>query len=67
MSRNTVDRLLRLDDPPRYQRAAFRARLVSLKLDVAEMLADDAEVPATVILDHLQAHGYEGRITILFV
>jgi transposase len=65
MSRNTVDRLLRLDDPPRYKRRSKGSLLDPFKADIAEMLESDAQVPATVILDHLQARGYEGRITIL--
>ncbi|MCA1677997.1 MAG: IS21 family transposase [Actinobacteria bacterium] len=65
MSRNTVDRLLRLEDPPRYGRRTKGSLLDSFRLDIAEMLDSDAGVPATVILDHLQARGYEGRITIL--
>ncbi|MGH2727730.1 MAG: IS21 family transposase, partial [Actinomycetota bacterium] len=32
---------------------------------IAEMLDEDAEVPATVILDHLRRDGYAGGITIL--
>jgi transposase len=65
MSRNTVDRLLRLEDPPRYERRAKGSLLDPFKADIAEMLDDDPEASATVILDHLQARGYEGRITIL--
>jgi hypothetical protein len=65
MSRNTVDRLLRLSEPPRYERRATGSLLDPLKPDIAEMLESDAEAPATVILDHLHARGYAGRITIL--
>lgn len=65
MSRNTVDRLLRLKEPPRYERRAQGSLVDPFRVDIAEMLDSDAEVPATVILDHLQARGYEGRITIL--
>jgi transposase len=65
MSRNTVDRLLRLQDPPRYERRSKGSLLDPFKADITEMLDDDAEVPATVILDRLRARGYEGRITIL--
>jgi transposase len=65
MSRNTVDRLLKLEQPPRYERRPKGSLLDPFKPDVAEMLDEDAEVPATVMLDHLQARGYAGRITIL--
>ncbi len=65
MSRNTVDRLLRLEEPPRYEPRAKGSLLDPFKKDIAETLSDDADVPATVILDHLQSRGYEGQITIL--
>jgi transposase len=65
MSRNTVDRLLRLTEPPRYDRKPKGSLLDPFKADIAEMLEDDAEAPATVILERLQDRGYKGRITIL--
>jgi transposase len=65
MSRNTVDRLLGLTEPPRYQRKPKGPLLDPFKADIAEMLADVPEAPATVILERLQDRGYEGRITIL--
>ena len=65
MSRNTVDRLLRLEEPPRYERRPKGSLLDPFKADIAEMLEWDAEAPATVILDHLQGRGYQGRIKIL--
>ncbi len=65
MSRNTVDRLLRLNEPPRYERRSKGSLLDAFKPDIAEFLDDDPEAPATVILERLQARGYQGRITIL--
>ncbi len=65
MSRNTVDRLLALEEPPRYERSIKGSLLDAFKPDISEMLELDAEVPATVILSHLQERGYRGRITIL--
>jgi transposase len=65
MSRNTVDRLLALKEPPRYERSSKGSLLDAFKPDIAEMLEADAEVPATVILERLQERGYRGRITIL--
>lgn len=65
MSRNTVDRLLALDEPPRYERSSKGSLLDAFKPDIAEMLELDAEVPATVILERIQGRGYKGRITIL--
>ncbi len=65
MSRNTVDRLLSLQQPPNYERTPQGSLVDAYKLDIAEMLETDAEVAATVILEHLQQRGYRGRITIL--
>jgi transposase len=65
MSRNTVTRLLSLDAPPRYERAPTGSLLDPFKEVVAELLGDDPEVPASVVLEHLQRRGYEGRKTIL--
>lgn len=60
MSRNTVDRLLSLDDPPRYERRPQGSLLDAFKPDIAEFLEDDPEAPATVILERIQERGYEG-------
>ena len=35
------------------------------KAKIAELLALDAEAPATVVIDHLRRQGYQGGITIL--
>ena len=65
MSRNTVDRRLSLQQPPNYERTPRGSLVDAFKLDIAEMLETDAEVAATVILEHLRLRGYRGRITIL--
>jgi transposase len=65
MSRPTVTRLLELEEPPRYERRPAGSKLDPHKDQIAEMLDKDAEVPATVILDHLRERGYAGGITIL--
>ena len=65
MSRNTVDRLLRLEEPPHYERRPNGSLLDAFKPDIAELLEQDPEVPATVILDVISRRGYQGRITIL--
>jgi transposase len=65
MSRTTVYRLLSLTDPPRYERERRPSLLDPYKAKIAELLALDAEAPATVILDHLRRRGYGGGITIL--
>jgi transposase len=65
MSRTTVYRLLSLTEPPRYQRERRPSLLDPHRAKIAELLALDAEAPATVIIDHLRRQGYAGGITIL--
>lgn len=65
MSRPTVIRLLELPHPPRYVRRPVDSKVDPYKGVIAAMLDQDAEVPATVILERLRRHGYAGGITIL--
>ena len=65
MSRTTVYRLLTLKEPPRYQRERRPSLLDPHKAKIAELLAADADAPATVILDHLRRARYPGGVTIL--
>ncbi len=65
MSRNTVARLVASEEPPRYERRAAGSQLEPFKGAVLAMLGEDADVPATVIREHLQREGYAGGITIL--
>ena len=65
MSRTTVIRLLGLDEPPSYRRPS-RGSLVDPHVDeIAAMLDEDPDAPATVICDHLRRSGYAGGISIL--
>lgn len=65
MSRNTVERLLGLSEPPRYVRRPMGSQLDPFTERIAAMLAADPTVRATVIRERLQAQGYRGGITIL--
>ena len=65
MSRNTVDRLLGLREPPRYMRAQASSQLEAFADRILAMLAAEPTVRATVIRERLQADGYRGGITIL--
>jgi transposase len=65
MSRNTVARLLGLDEAPRYIRAATGSQLDPFAEAIAAMLDADPTVRATVIREHLRALGYRGGISIL--
>jgi transposase len=65
MSRNTVDRLLELAEPPRYARTPAGSQLDLFAGQIAAMLAEDPTVRATVIRERLRRDGYAGGITIL--
>lgn len=65
MSRNTVERLLGLTEPPRYVRRPVSSQLDPFIERIAAMLAADPTVRATVIRERLQPLGYRGGITIL--
>jgi len=65
MSRNTVDRLLTLSEPPRYVRSAAGSKLDPFRASILMMLDTDATAPATAIIDRLRLEGYGGGITIL--
>jgi transposase len=65
MSRNTVDRLLALEEPPRYERQNKGSALDLYKDAVLAMLEENPRAPATVILERLRPMGYPGGITVL--
>ncbi len=65
MSRNTVERLLLLREPARYNRASAGSQLDPFASRIRELLAADPRAPATVLRERLQAEGYRGGITIL--
>lgn len=65
MSRNTVARLLGLDEAPRYVREPKGSQLEPFAEAIAAMLDADPTVRATVIRERLRALGYRGGISIL--
>lgn len=65
MSRNTVDRLLSLEEPPHYERERKGSALDAFGDDLVAMLAEHPTAPATVILERLRPLGYTGGITVL--
>jgi transposase len=65
MSRNTVDRLLSLREPPAYRRTPQGSQLDPFAERIAELLAVDPTVRAPVIRERLRSEGYRGGITIL--
>jgi hypothetical protein len=58
MSRNTVERLFGLIEPPCYVRQPAGSQLDPFVEPIAAMLATDPTVRATVIRERLQAQGY---------
>ena len=65
MSRNTVDRLLELVVPPRYERPAKGSLLDPFREEVLSLLDEDPARPATAISRELRRVGYTGGLTIL--
>jgi transposase len=65
IGRNTVDRLLARREPPRYVRTPAGSQLDPFAERIAELLAADPTVRATVIRERIRAEGYRGGITIL--
>jgi transposase len=65
MSRNTVDRLLDLTEPPAYRRPSKGSALDHFDEEIRAMVEDNPRVAATVILERLRPLGYEGGITVL--
>jgi hypothetical protein len=61
VSRNTVDRLLSLDQPPRYERHKKPSMLDAFEEPMAAMVAEDPKVAATVVRERLQGPGLHGR------
>jgi hypothetical protein len=59
-SRTTVYRLLALKEPPQYEREQRPSLLDPHKAKIGELLALDAEAPASVVIDHLRRQGYQG-------
>lgn len=66
ISRNTVRRHLRSDEPPRYgPRKRRPSKLDPYKDYLVRRLEETPELTATVLLREIRAQGYEGQITIL--
>jgi transposase len=64
-ARNTVRAALRSERPPGYQRSGSASKLDAFRVQIEELLAEDARVPGEVILERLREAGYEGSRTIL--
>lgn len=65
LARNTVRAALRSQGPPVYRRAGSGSKLDPFRALVEELLGEDGRLPGEVILERLQAAGYDGSRTIL--
>jgi transposase len=65
MSRNTVDRLMELTEPPQYSRPARGSALDAVADAIVAMLEENPKVAATVILERLRPLGYRGGVTVV--
>lgn len=65
MSRTTVDRLLELTAPPKYERKGRGSQVDEFADAIAGMLDADPKVPATVVARELRPLGYRGGLSIL--
>jgi transposase len=63
--RNTVRRVLRSEEPPRYRRAQRPSKLDPFREEIHRLLREDGELPGQVIRERLQELGYQGGKTIL--
>ena len=64
-ARNTVRAAIRSERPPAYTRSVSGSKLDPFRVQIEELLADDARVPGEVILERLHEAGYAGSRTIL--
>ena len=65
VGRNTVRRVLRREEPPRYRRAAAPSKFDPYKDYLLSRLAKFPELSAAALLDEIRARGYAGGISIL--
>lgn len=65
ISRKTVRRHLRSEEPPRYRRKKRTSILEPYQDYLRSRLAALPELPATVLLREIQAQGYQGKITLI--
>jgi transposase len=65
MSRNTVARLVGMDEPPKYERQSAGSQLDAFAEQIAAMLTEDPKVPAAVITERLRRFGFAGSVTIV--
>jgi transposase len=65
LSRETVRRALRSDEPPRYRRAPRASKLESHKAEIHRLLAAEPQMPGRRLRELIAESGYTGGQTIL--
>lgn len=66
ISRNTVKRLLRLSEPPAYQRTVYKTKVDDFKELIIEWRCDPYCFNGTRILRELKKRGYTGSLTPIY-
>jgi transposase len=65
LSRNTIRRALRSDEPPRYRRPPRPSKLDPFREEIDRLLRSDARLPGKRMRELLEEQGYAGGKTIL--
>ncbi len=65
VDRNTVRRVIRSAEPPKYARAPAPSKLDPFKDEIHRLLRDDPRLPVVRLRELLEALGYQGGETIL--
>ena len=65
LSRVTIRKALRAEEPPRYEREPVPSKLDPYKQEVHRLLAAEPKMPGTRVRELIQEAGYEGGRTIL--
>lgn len=65
LHRETIRRVLRSPEPPRYERASKGSKLDPFKPEILGLLRDDAEIPGQRVRELIEAFGFDGGKTIV--
>lgn len=66
IARNTVKRLLKLSEPPAYQRTVYKTKIDDFREQIIEWRCDPYSFNGTRILRELKKRGYIGSITPIY-
>jgi transposase len=66
LHRQTIRRVLRSKEPPRYRRGPMPSKLDPFREEIQRLLRDDPRLPGTRVLELIRELGYEGSHSILY-